>query len=250
MAGHSKWAQIKRKKAATDSKRGKLFSKIVKEIAIAARIGGADPTGNPRLRTAIDKAKEYNMPADNIKRAVQKGSGDMQGVVYEEIAYEGYGQGGAAILIEVLTDNKNRTAAEVRSTLSKHGGSLGDAGCVSWMFDKRGYILVDKNDAEEESLMEIALEAGALDLKNDPREDFMEIVTNIEDMQAVKERIEKSSIKITSAEITMIPQNYVSLDAKKTSQVMRLVDLLEENDDVQNVYTNIDVTDEVLKELE
>ncbi len=249
MAGHSKWAQIKRKKACIDSKRGKVFSKIVKEIAVAARMGGADPAGNPRLRTAVEKAKEVNMPYENINRAIQKGSGELPGSVYEEVVYEGYGPGSVAMLIETLTDNKNRTVAEIRHIISKAGGSLGEVGCVSWMFEKKGIILIDKKAVDEDSLIDTALEAGAADMKNDPKEDFYEVVTSVEEMVTVKESIEKSGITVSSGELAMIPSNYVSPDNKSSSQVMRLIDLLEENDDVQNVYTNMEISEEVLSSI-
>ncbi len=187
MAGHSKWAQIKHKKAHVDAKRGKIFSKIVKEISVAARLAGGDIAGNPRLRQAIEKAKEVNMPQDNIKRAIMKGTGDLPGTSYEETLYEGYGPGGVAILLEALTDNKNRTTPEIRHILSKHGGNLGEAGCVSWMFTKKGYILVEKSKIDEDSLMAAALEAGAEDMRNDPKEDSYEIISSPEDMVKIKE---------------------------------------------------------------
>lgn len=246
MAGHSKWAQIKHKKAHTDAKRGKIFTKIVKEIAVAARLGGGDPEGNPRLRAAIDKAKEVNMPHDNIKRAIMKGTGELPGTSYEEFIYEGYGPGGVAVLIEVLTDNKNRTVSEVRHIMSKHGGNLGEAGCVAWMFEKRGYILVEKSKTDEDTLMSIALDAGALDMKNDPKEDNYEVITAPEALNKVKDAIEGSKIPVSLAEITMLPKSYVMLEEKTAEQMMRLVELLEENEDVQNVYANFDVPDEVM----
>lgn len=245
MSGHSKWAQIKHKKAHTDAKRGKVFTKIVKEIAIAARLGGGDPDGNPRLRTAIEKAKEVNMPHDNIKKAVMKGTGELPGVSYEEFFYEGYGPSGVAIMIEVLTDNKNRTLPEIRHILAKNGGSLGETGCVSWMFDKRGYILVNKSRASEDAVMAAALEAGAEDMKNDPQEENYEIVTAPEDINKVKDAIGKEGIPVESAEVTMLPQNYVVLDGKAAEQMVRLMDALEDNEDVQNVYANFDIPDEV-----
>lgn len=245
MSGHSKWSQIKHKKAHTDAKRGKVFTKIVKEISIAARIGGGDPDGNPRLRAVIEKAKEVNMPHDNVKKAIMKGTGELPGVNYEEFVYEGYGPAGVAIMIEVLTDNKNRTLPEIRHTLSKHGGSLGETGCVSWMFDKRGYILVSKSAASEDALMSVALEAGAEDMKNDPAEENYEIITAPEDVSRVKEAVEKAKIPVESAEVTMLPKSYVVLDEKAADQTIRLMDALEENEDVQNVYSNFDIPDEV-----
>ncbi len=245
MSGHSKWSQIKHKKAHTDAKRGKVFTKIVKEISIAARLGGGDPDGNPRLRAVIEKAKEVNMPHDNVKKAIMKGTGELPGVNYEEFVYEGYGPAGVAIMIEVLTDNKNRTLPEIRHILSKHGGSLGETGCVSWMFDKRGYILVNKSKASEDALMSVALEAGAEDMKNDPAEENYEIITAPEDVSRVKEAVEKAKIPVGSAEVTMLPKSYVVLDEKAADQTIRLMDALEENEDVQNVYSNFDIPDEV-----
>jgi YebC/PmpR family DNA-binding regulatory protein len=249
VAGHSKWAQIKHKKAHTDAKRGKVFTKIVKEIAVAAKLGGGDPAGNPRLRTAIESAKEVNMPHDNIKKAIMKGTGELPGVVYEEYIYEGYGPSGVAVMIEVMTDNKNRTVPEIRHIMSKSGGSLGETGCVSWLFDKKGYILVDKSRASEDAVMALALEAGAEDMKNDPGEDNFEIITDPEDFSAVKSAIEKTSIPIESADITMLPKNYVVLDEKGAEQMLRLMEALEDHDDVQNVYANFDIPDEVAEKV-
>lgn len=249
MAGHSKWAQIKRKKASTDAKRGKAFSKLVKEISIAARLGGGDPDGNPRLRTAVEKAKEANMPADNIKRAIQKGTGELPGASYEETFYEGYGPGGVALLIDVLTDNKKRTVSEVRHLLSKHGGNMGEAGCVAWMFEKRGYILVDKKTMDEEALMDIILDAGAEDLKNDPEEDNYEIITAPEEFGQVRAALIDSGVNIEMSEIAMIPQNTVALDEKSASQMLKLMEILEDHDDIQNVYANFDISDEVMQKV-
>ncbi len=249
MSGHSKWAQIKHKKAHTDVKRGKVFTKIVKEISIAARLGGGDPEGNPRLRVAIEKAKEVNMPHDNIKRAIMKGTGELPGTSYEEYIYEGYGPGGVAMLIEVLTDNKNRTVSEIRYIMSKHGGSLGEAGCVAWMFQKKGYILVDKAKVDEDTLMTVALDAGAEDMKNDPREDNFEVIISPEDLGDVKNAVEKVNIPVSLAEVTMLPKSYVLLDEKAAEQMMRLTELLEENEDVQNVYANFDIPDEVMAKV-
>jgi YebC/PmpR family DNA-binding regulatory protein len=249
VSGHSKWAQIKHKKAHVDAKRGKAFTKIVKEVSIAARLGGGDPAGNPRLRAAIEKAKEVNMPHDNIKRAIMKGTGELPGVSYEETLYEGYGPGGTAILLEVLTDNRNRTSAEIRHILAKNSGNLGEAGCVSWMFTKKGYILVEKTKTDEDTLMSVALEAGAEDMRNDPKEDNYEIITAPEDISKVKNSIETSGITVSLAEITMLPRSYVVLDENSAEQMMRLVELLEDHDDVQNVYTNFDVPDEVIAKV-
>jgi YebC/PmpR family DNA-binding regulatory protein len=246
LSGHSKWAQVKHKKAAVDAKKGKIFSKIVKEISVAARLGGGDTDGNPRLRVAIEKAKEVNMPQENIKRAIMKGTGELPGVAYEETIYEGYGPGGTAILLEVLTDNRNRTVSEIRHIMTKHDGNLGEAGCVAWMFDKKGYIIVEKTKIDEDSLMSAALEAGAEDLKNDPGEDSYEIITTPEDMNKVKASLEAAGISPSFAEITMLPKSYVALDGKSAEVMIRLVDALEEHEDVQNVYTNFDIPEEVM----
>ncbi len=246
MAGHSKWAQIKHKKAHEDAKRGRVFTKIVKEISVAARLGGGDPEGNPRLRTAIEKAKEVNMPHENIKRAIMKGTGELPGTSYEEFIYEGYGPGGVAVLLEVLTDNKNRTVSEIRHIMSRHGGSLGEAGCVAWMFQKKGYILVDKGTTDEDTLMSVALDAGAEDMRNDPKEDNYEIITSPEDLDRVKAAIEGANIPVALAEITMLPKSYVTLDEKSAEQMMKLMDALEENEDIQNVYANFNMPDEVM----
>jgi YebC/PmpR family DNA-binding regulatory protein len=249
VSGHSKWSQIKHKKAHTDAKRGRAFTKIVKEISIAARLGGGDPDANPRLRTVIEKAKEVNMPHDNIKKAIMKGTGELPGVSYEEFTYEGYGPGGVAVMIEVMTDNKNRTLPEIRHMMGKSGGSLGETGCVSWMFDKRGYILVEKSGVSEDAVMTAALDAGAQDMKNDPDEVNYEIITAPEDFVQVKEAIEKAGIPVASAEVTMVPKNYVMLDEKAAEQMVRLVDALEDHDDVQNVYANFDIPDDVAEKL-
>lgn len=250
MSGHSKWASIKHKKAATDAKRGKAFTKIVKEIAIGARLGGGDPAGNPRLRTIIEKAKEANMPHDNIKKAIMKGTGELPGVSYEEFVYEGYGPAGVAVMMEVMTDNKNRTLPEIRSIMSKSGGSLGESGCVSWMFTKKGYILVSKAAASEDTVMSVALDAGAEDLKNDPQEDNYEIITAPEEMQNVKAALEQAKLPIESAEVTMVPQNYVVVDGKSAEQMVRLMEALEDHEDVQNVYSNFDIPDEVAEKFD
>lgn len=249
MAGHSKWAQIKHKKAATDAKRGKLFTKIVKEITVAARLGGGDPEGNPRLRAAIEKAKEVNMPSENIKRAIMKGTGELPGTSYEEVIYEGYGPGGVAVLIETLTDNKNRTVSEIRHVMSKNGGSLGEAGCVSWMFTKRGYILVEKSKIDEDTLMSIVLDAGAEDMKNDPKEDNYEIITAPENFNNVKQALQQNNIPVALAEITMLPKSYIPLDGSSAEQMVRLIEALEDLDDVQNVYANFDISEEAIAKV-
>jgi YebC/PmpR family DNA-binding regulatory protein len=249
VSGHSKWAQVKHKKAAVDAKRGKIFTRIVKEISVAARLGGGDPDGNPRLRTAIEKAKEVNMPQENIKRAIMKGTGELPGVTYEETVYEGYGPGGTAILLDVLTDNRNRTVSEIRHIMTKHGGNLGEAGCVGWMFEKKGYILVEKTNIDEDSLMSIALDSGAEDLKNDPGEDSYEIITAPEDMNKVKTSLETAGVPLSLAEITMLPRSYISLDGKSAEQMIRFIEALEEHEDIQNVYTNVDIPDEVMDRI-
>ena len=241
MSGHSKWANIKHKKGREDAKRGKIFTKLIKEITIAAKIGGGDIEANPRLRSAVDAAKAANMPKDNMERAIKKGTGELEGVSYEEIQYEGYGPGGAAIIVESLTDNKNRAVAEVRHLFSKHGGNLGENGCVAWMFEKKGYIVVTKDSSDEETLMEIALEAGAEDVRED--DDSFEIISDMADFEAVKKAVGESEIKYEVAEITMLPQNETSLDGKDAEKMVKLIDGLEDCDDVQNVYTNADIPD-------
>jgi|PersoiStandDraft_1058852.scaffolds.fasta_scaffold27181_2 YebC/PmpR family DNA-binding regulatory protein len=236
MSGHSKWSTIKHKKGAADAKRGKIFTRIGKEITIAAREGGGSPESNARLRKAVDDAKAANMPADNIKRAVQRGTGELPGVVYEEVTYEGYGPGGVAIFIEAMTDNKNRTLPEIRHIFDKNGGNLGASGCVRFMFDKKGYFAVDRGKISEEKLMEIALEAGADDLATDDPESF-EIFCSPEAFHNIKSGLEEKGVPITLSEITMIPQNPVPLDDAKAQQVIRLMEAIEEHDDVQNVWT-------------
>ncbi len=247
MSGHSKWATTKHKKAAIDSKRGKIFTKIIKEITVAAKIGGGDPEGNARLRTAVQKAKEANMPADNIKKAIQKGTGELPGVSYEEAVFEGYGPGGVAIIASIMTDNRNRTVPEIRHIFGKYGGNMGEAGCVSWMFDKKGYIVVEGVKVDEEKLMSIIVEAGAEDMRRDG--DNFEVITAPGDMESVKKMIEDGGITVALSEVTMLPQNYMELDDKSTAQVLRLIEALEDNDDVQNVYSNFIVKDEVLENI-
>jgi len=248
MSGHSKWAGIKHKKAIVDAKRGQIFSKIIREITVAAKQGGGDPAGNPRLRVAIDKARAVNMPQDNIKKAIQRGTGELPGVAYEELVYEGYGPGGVAVLVEVTTDNKNRVTAEVRKAFTRHGGNLGDAGCVGWMFNKKGYISVDKSKIKEEELIEIALESGAEDVRADD-EDFFEVVTQPQDFEKVKKSLQARNIEISSAEITMLPQTYIKLDGNKAEQMLRLMDDLDNNDDVQNVYANFDIPKVIMEKV-
>jgi YebC/PmpR family DNA-binding regulatory protein len=245
MSGHSKWATTKHKKAAIDAKRGKIFTKIGKEITVAARLGGGDPDGNPRLRTAVVNAKSVSMPADNIKRAIQKGTGELPGVAYEEITYEGYGPNGVAIIIEVMTDNRNRTVAEIRHTMEKLGKGMGENGCVSWMFHKKGYIVVARAKTDEEKLMGLALDAGAEDLQTED-ENFV-ITTPPNDFEKVKKALEDAGVPLEVAEVTMLPQTYVKLEGEKEAgQMLRLVEALEDNDDVQNVYANFDISDEVM----
>jgi len=247
MSGHSKWSSIKHKKAATDAKRGKIFTKIIKEITVAARLGGGDIDANPRLRVAVAAAKNENMPKDNIERAIKKGTGDLEGVNYEESVYEGYGPGGAAVLIESLTDNKNRTVADIRSIFGKNGGNLGENGCVAWMFDKKGYIAVEAGAVDEELLMETALDAGAEDIRED--DSNFEVITDPGDFEAVKEAIEKASIAHTAAEVTMLPQTTTNLAGKEAEQMVRLMEMLEDCDDVQKVYTNADIPDEIVNSM-
>ena len=244
MSGHSKWSSIKHKKAATDAKRGKIFTKLIKEITVAARMGGGDLEANPRLRTAIQAAKSENMPKDNIDRAVKKGTGDLEGVNYEESVYEGYGPGGAAVLIESLTDNKNRTVADIRHIFSKNNGNLGENGCVGWMFDKKGYIVVEAKEVDEETLMEVALEAGAGDVREDASN--FEVIAAVEDFEAVKTAVDSASIPHVAAEITMLPQSTTNLAGKEAEQMVRLMEMLEDCDDVQKVYTNADIPEEMV----
>ena len=247
MSGHSKWATTKHKKMAIDSKRGKIFTKVIKEITVAARTGGGDPDGNPRLRTAILKAKEANMPADNIKKAIQKGTGELPGVSYEEAIFEGYGPGGVAILTSIMTDNKNRTVPEIRYIFSRHGGNMGEAGCVSWMFDKKGYIVVEGGKVDEESLMSLIVEVGAEDMRKDG--DNFEVITAPGDLESVKKSIEGAGIPVSVSEVTMLPQNYIEIDDKSAGQVLKLIEALEDHDDVQNVYANFNLRDEVLEKM-
>ena len=248
MSGHSKWSTIRHKKAAADAKRGKIFTKLIKEITVAARMGGGDPEANPRLRAAILAAKAENMPKDNIERAIKKGTGELEGASYEEVNYEGYGPGGVAILVEVMTDNRNRAASEVRYIFSKHGGSLGEAGCVSWMFSKKGSIVFNKDKVAEDEVMEVALEAGAEDVID--QEDQYEVVTPLEDFSNVKEAFDQRQMLYELAEVSMIPQTTVPIeDPKVAQQLLKLMDALDEADDVQNTYANFDIPDEILNEV-
>jgi YebC/PmpR family DNA-binding regulatory protein len=248
MSGHSKWSTIKRKKGAIDSKRGKIFTKLIKEITLAARLGGGDIEGNARLRSAVLAAKEENMPKDNIDRAIKKGTGELGGgVAYEEITYEGYGPAGVAVIVEVMTDNKNRTVAEIRHIFSKHGGNLGENGCVAWMFDKKGSMVFDKKAVDEDALMETALEAGADDVRDQETE--WEVITDPLSFEAVKKAIDQKGWKYLDSRVGLIPQNTVRLEAGKAEQMMKLMEKLEDNDDVQNVYANFDISDEVMEKL-
>jgi len=244
MSGHNKWASIKHKKGANDSKRGKIFTKLIKEITVAARMGGGDPNGNPRLRAAVLAARAENMPKENIERGIKKGTGELEGVNYEESLYEGYGPGGAAVLVESLSDNKNRSVAEIRHIFSKNGGSLGTSGCVAWMFKKKGYIAIERQTVDEEKLMEKALEAGAEDVRED--ETTFEVITAPEDFEAVKTAIDELQAPYISSEVTMLPQNTTALAGKEADQMVKLMDMLEDCDDVQKVYTNADIPDELV----
>jgi YebC/PmpR family DNA-binding regulatory protein len=248
MSGHSKWSTIKRKKGAIDARRGKIFTKIIKEITLAARLGGGDPEANARLRQAILAAKDENMPKDNIERAIKKGTGTgADAVAFEEVTYEGYGPGGAAVLVEVMTDNKNRTVAEVRHIFSKHGGNLGENGCVAWIFEKKGTIVLDKKSVSEDELMELALEAGAQDVREEENE--FEIITDPASFEEVKDAINQRKIKYIEAKISLIPQNTVKLEAGKAEQMLKMMEKLEDNDDIQNVYANFDIADDIMERL-
>jgi YebC/PmpR family DNA-binding regulatory protein len=245
MSGHSKWANIKHKKGAADARRGKIFTRLIKEITMAARLGGGDQNANPRLRAAIQAAKSENMPKENCERAIKKGTGELEGVSYEEIIYEGYGPGGAAVLVESLTDNKNRAVADIRHIFSKCGGNLGENGCVAYMFDKKGLIEVPKDGVEEERLMETALEAGAEDIRDE--EDIFEVITDPHAFEEVKEALDASAIVYGLAEVTMIPQIYTQLTGKEAEQMVRLMDMLEDCEDVQKMHTNADIPDELME---
>jgi YebC/PmpR family DNA-binding regulatory protein len=247
MSGHSKWATIKHKKGALDAKKGKIFSKLVKEITVAARIGGGDPVGNARLRKALSDAKAQSMPADNIERAIKKGTGELAGVSYEEFSLEGYGPGGAAILVQVTSDNRNRSVGDIRHIFSKYGGNMGEAGCVSWMFEKKGLLTVPRDAAEEDSLLEIALEAGANDVV--PEDEEFEVYTDPASFEAVRKALEDRKIKVTAGEVTMHPQSTVRLEGKQAEQMLKLMDMLEDHDDVSNVYANFDIPDEVMEKI-
>jgi YebC/PmpR family DNA-binding regulatory protein len=248
MAGHSHWAGIKHKKAATDAKRGKLWSKLARGIIVAAKIGGGDPNANLGLRYAIDKAKDANMPKDTIEKAIKKGTGGLDGVTYEDVLYEGYGNNGVAIMCEVLTDNRNRTAAEIRKIFENKGGSLGASGCVAWIFHKKGLLVVEADEADEETLMELAIEAGADDFEKVGQ--IYEITCSVENFQAVKKALQEKEIPIQLAEMSQVPSNSVTLDENGARKILALMDALEDQDDVQNVSGNFDVPDDILKKIE
>ena len=248
MSGHSKWSTIKRKKGAIDATRGKMFTRLIKEITVAARSGGGDPDGNPRLRSAIITAKKENMPKDNIARAIKKGTGEIAGEVYEEILYEGYGPGGVAVLVDCMTDNRNRTVADIRHYFAKSNGNLGESGCVAWMFDKKGLIQVDKKGITEEALMELALEAGAEDVVEEENE--FQVITAPENFNDVREALEKGGVKILEASVSMIPKNTVEVTEEKPAKaLLKLLESLEDHDDVQNVHANFDIDDELMEKL-
>ncbi|NOZ94820.1 MAG: YebC/PmpR family DNA-binding transcriptional regulator [Acidobacteria bacterium] len=247
MSGHSKWSTIKHKKAREDAKRGKIFTKIIREITVSAREGGGDPEANPRLRAAVAAAKSANMPADNIKRAIQRGTGELPGVSYEEVSYEGYGPGGVAVLVEVLTDNRNRTTAEIRHLFSKNGGNLGENGCVAWVFTRKGQILVPRaGGPDEDELMERVLEAGAEDLDTDDDE-YYRIITAPEELHQVKSALEEAGIPVETAEFDMEPSTTVRLEGKQAQQMIRLMNAFDDHDDVQNVWANFDIDEEILE---
>jgi YebC/PmpR family DNA-binding regulatory protein len=247
MSGHSKWSSIKHKKAVVDARRGKLFTKLIRELSSAAKAGGGDPDANPRLRTAIMTAKSSNMPADTMQRAIKKGTGELPGEVYEEVTYEGYGSGGVAVLVDALTDNRNRTVAEIRHLFSKHGGNLGENGCVAWMFDRTGLITVEVNQIDEDELLELVLETGGDDVQVE--DEIYEIRTIPEVFEDVRVALENRGLTLGMAEITMLPQNTVQIEGKQAEQVIRLMDALDDHDDVRQAYANFDIPDAVLAEL-
>ena len=247
MSGHSKWSSIKHKKAAKDAKRGKLFTKLIKEMTVAARLGGGDLNSNPRLRTAVATAKQASMPAENIERAIKKGTGELEGVHYEEVTYEGYGPGGVAILVQVATDNKNRTVSEIRRAFAKYGGNMGGSGCVAWMFEKKGILTVEKTKLEEDRLMEIALDSGAEDFSE--QEDAYEIVTPPDKFESVRDRLEQAGVATTIAELTMVPKTTVRLGQKEVEQTLGLMEALEDHEDVQSVSGNMEISEELLERV-
>lgn len=247
MSGHSKWSTIKRKKGAADVAKGKVFTKLVKEITVAARIGGGDINGNPRLRHAVDEAKANSMPMDNVNRAIKKGTGELEGITYEDITYEGYGPGGVALIVEVLTDNKNRTVAEIRKIFEKHGGSIGSTGCVAWMFERKGIIVVSRESAPIDKVIDLSIEFGAEDVEED--KSFATIKTDQKNFEKIKKGLEAQKIKLELAKITMEPQNSVKLTGLEADKVLKLISALEDNDDVQNVYANFDIEESEMERL-
>lgn len=247
MAGHSKWANIKHRKAAVDAKRGKVFTKIIRELTVAAREGGGDPESNPRLRTAVAAAKGANMPNDTIDRAVKRGTGDIEGVVYSEVFYEGYGPGGSAVYVKTFTDNRNRTVSEVRRIFSRHGGALGENGCVAWMFDLKGRIAFRADSVDEESLFDAVIDAGADDVRAEDSE--LVVITPTESFEAVKDALSAAGLQSESAEVTMIPQSSVRIDGRDAEHMIRLMEDLEDSDDVQNVYANFDIDERILEAI-
>ncbi len=247
MSGHSKWSTIKHKKGAADAKRGKIFTKLIKEITVAARMAGGDPEGNPRLRTAIAAARAENMPKDNIERGIKKGTGELEGVNYEEASYDGYGPGGAAVLVDCLTDNKNRSVADIKHLFERHGGNLGEPGCVTWIFEQQGLIVFEKDKVDEEQLIDLALEAGAEDVKEEETE--FEVVTAPSDFETVKKAIDDAGFPYTMAEVTKIPKNTVKIEGKKAQQMIKLMQAIEDHDDVSHVYSNFDIADDVMEAM-
>jgi len=245
MSGHSKWHNIRLRKGKQDAQRSNLFTKLAREIIVAARAGGGNPDANIRLRLAVQKAREQSMPQDNIKRAIQRGAGELEGAQYEEVTYEGYGPGGVAVIVSSLTDNRNRTVAELRVVFSRNGGSLGETGCVSWMFDQKGIITVEKDAIDEDRLMEVALDAGAEDIR--PEDDMFDVLTAPDDLPDVRAAFEAAGIKLANAEVTMLPKNTIRVEGKAATQILRMMDQLDELDDVQQVYANFDIPDEVLE---
>jgi len=247
MSGHNKWSSIKHKKGAADAKRGRIFTRLIKEITVAARLGGGDPDGNPRLRSAIAAAKAENMPKENIERGIKKGTGELEGVVYEEASYDGYGPGGVAMLVDCLTDNKNRAVADIKHLFDRHGGTLGEPGCVTWIFEQKGLIVLNKDKVEEEQLLELVLEAGAEDVKE--QENEFDVITDPHGFETVKKAIDDADLPYSFAEVTVIPKNTVQLEGKKAQQMLNLMQALEEVDDVNNVYANFDISDEIMEAL-
>jgi len=247
MSGHSKWSTIKRKKGKADAARGKIFTKLIKELTVAAREGGGDRDANARLRSAVQAAKAANMPASNIEKAIKKGTGELPGVSYDQVSYEGYGPGGVAVLVETLTDNKNRAVSDVRNIFAKHGGNLGEVGCVGWMFQRRGVFQVDRGKVDEDQLLEIALEAGASDMSSE--EDYFEVVTPFEKFDAVRKALDGKNIPMNQAELTMIPQTTIKLEGRQAEQMLKLMEDLEDHDDVQKVYANFDIAIEIMEQM-